>query len=373
MGFLKTLGKITGAIVNPVGTLISAAAPIVGGILGNNSTKNTNKTNMDIASMNNEFNASEAQKARDFQLEMWNKTNDYNDPSAQRERLAAAGLNPALMMNGGSAGQASSSVASPAASSSGNPTIQPYDWSGPAGALSNTILGQIHLSNERENTNANVSNLQGQRALAQAQALKALSEVDWSKMTDETRDYLKQTGKIRAQVGFAREQQELNNMEYQGLLLKAQSVHTFLSADAQTIMNKYLDESQRSDLSMKAAAAFSALASGRASMQSIKKMIADEVETYARVNGQRISNKIASATADDYIKALSTGYELDASYNSARRKYSKDDAANDSWQKYWDAMNAKRGYYSAPWLVGSQVISNTIGAVSNLRRSKTRR
>lgn len=373
MSFWKSLGKIAGAVVDPVGTLISAAAPIVGGILGSNSTKDTNRTNMDIATMNNEFNASEAQKARDFQLEMWNKTNEYNDPSAQRERLASAGLNPALMMNGGSAGQASSSVASPAASSSGNPVMQPYDWSGPAGALSNTILGQVHLSNERENTNANVANLQGQRALAQAQALKALSEVDWSKMTDETRNYLKQTGKIRAQVGFAREQQELNNMEYQGLLLKAQSVHTFLTADAQAIMNKYLDESQRADLSMKAASAFSSFASGQASMQSIKKMIADEVEAYARVNGQRISNKIASATADDYIKALSSGYQLDASYNSARRKYSKDDAANDSWQKYWDAMNAKRGYHSAPWLVGSQVIGNTIGAVSDFRRSGRRK
>lgn len=368
MGFLKTLGKIAGAVVNPVGTLISAAAPIVGGILGSKSTKDTNKTNMNIATMNNEFNASEAQKARDFQLEMWNKTNEYNDPSAQRERLAAAGLNPALMMNGGSAGQASASVASPAASSSGNPTMQPYDWSGPAGALSNTILGQIHLSNERENTNANVSNLQGQRALAQAQALKALSEVDWSKMTDETRDYLKRTGRMRAQVGLAREQQELNNMEYQGLLLKAQSVHTFLSADAQAITNKYLDESQRSDLSMKASAAFSAFASGRASMQSVKKMIADEVETYARVNGQRISNKIAAATADDYIKALSAEYQLGASYNSARRKYSKDDAANDSWQKYWDAMISKRNYHSAPWIVGSQVIGNTLGTVSKMRR-----
>ena len=31
--------------------------------------------------MNNDFNAREAQKARDFQLEMWNKQNEYNSPS----------------------------------------------------------------------------------------------------------------------------------------------------------------------------------------------------------------------------------------------------------------------------------------------------
>ena len=84
--------------------------PVVGDIassIGNAvSTKKANKTNMAINQMNNEFNAAEAEKARQFQLEMFNRTNEYNTASAQRSRLEEAGLNPYLMMNGGSAGTA---------------------------------------------------------------------------------------------------------------------------------------------------------------------------------------------------------------------------------------------------------------------------
>ena len=44
--------------------------------------------------MNNDFNAREAQKARDFQLDMWNRENEYNKASSQRKRLEDAGYNP---------------------------------------------------------------------------------------------------------------------------------------------------------------------------------------------------------------------------------------------------------------------------------------
>lgn len=45
--------------------------------------------------------AKENQKARDFQLEMWNKANEYNLPSAQMVRLQEAGLNPNLVYGQG--------------------------------------------------------------------------------------------------------------------------------------------------------------------------------------------------------------------------------------------------------------------------------
>ena len=40
------------------------------------------------------FNAKEASKNRQFQREMWHSQNAYNDPSAQRDRMLKAGLNP---------------------------------------------------------------------------------------------------------------------------------------------------------------------------------------------------------------------------------------------------------------------------------------
>lgn len=49
-----------------------------------------------------EYGEKQAENAYQRQLEFWNKTNEYNTPSAQRARLEAAGLNPALMYGSGS-------------------------------------------------------------------------------------------------------------------------------------------------------------------------------------------------------------------------------------------------------------------------------
>lgn len=64
----------------------------------------------------------EAEQA--YNTEMFNMTNAYNTPSAQRSRLVAAGLNPFMMMNGGSAGQATSlqSPSAPSASPGSSPS-----------------------------------------------------------------------------------------------------------------------------------------------------------------------------------------------------------------------------------------------------------
>ncbi|WGL30890.1 DNA pilot protein [Dipodfec virus UOA04_Rod_495] len=63
----------------------------------------------------------EAALNRDFQKQMWNASNVYNDPSAQVSRLSAAGLNPALAY-GGSMATASPTSGS-AASAPGAPQV----------------------------------------------------------------------------------------------------------------------------------------------------------------------------------------------------------------------------------------------------------
>ena len=74
--------------------LFGGLGSVVSGAIGAKSTSDTNKTNLKIAQMNNDFNAREAQKARDFQLNMWNRENEYNSASSQRKRLEDAGYNP---------------------------------------------------------------------------------------------------------------------------------------------------------------------------------------------------------------------------------------------------------------------------------------
>jgi hypothetical protein len=74
--------------------LVSGAASLIGNTIG---TVSSNSKNMQINKMNNEFNALEAEKARKYQTEMWNKTNEWNSPKNVRKRLQeAGGEDPAL-------------------------------------------------------------------------------------------------------------------------------------------------------------------------------------------------------------------------------------------------------------------------------------
>ena len=149
--------------------------PIAGGLFGIGSSviqnsqnrqnvRETNQMNYRINQMNNQFNERMAMQQRDFQESMWNKENEYNTASAQRQRLEEAGLNPYMMMNGGSAGIAQSVGTGASASSAGSAVMQPFqaDYSGIQQAIGSVFQSQVQQ--------AQVSQLQGQKNLADAQA-----------------------------------------------------------------------------------------------------------------------------------------------------------------------------------------------------------
>lgn len=62
-----------------------------GGIIGSAITSIANGIS---ARAQRNWSSDEAEKNRDYQTEMWNKTNDYNTPAAQLQRMRDAGLNP---------------------------------------------------------------------------------------------------------------------------------------------------------------------------------------------------------------------------------------------------------------------------------------
>lgn len=168
------------AMTGVVGSAIGAGSSLIGGAA---STAAQNAANKEIAQMNNAFNEKMFDKQvaynkemyqqqlgdqwkfyndskqnawdlvenhQQFQTDMWNKNNEYNSASAQRDRLEAAGLNPYLMMNGGSAGTAQAMSGSAGAAPSGAapsaqgvtpPTATPYsaDYSGITAGLGRAI------------------------------------------------------------------------------------------------------------------------------------------------------------------------------------------------------------------------------------------
>lgn len=96
--------------------IISGAGSLLDGLFGAAGSAKAAKYQLQAARETNQMNYQIAQENNAFNQRMWEKQNAYNSPVEQRRRLEEAGLNPNLMMNGGSAGTA---VTAPTADTSG--------------------------------------------------------------------------------------------------------------------------------------------------------------------------------------------------------------------------------------------------------------
>lgn len=350
---------------------VPIVGPIASAVGGAVSTNKTNKNNMAINQMNNEFNAAEAEKARQFQLDMWNRENEYNTASAQRQRLSDAGLNPYLMMSGGNAGTASSAGSSSPATAAPPLSMQRQDFSG----LTNSLSTALQIANQTKETNATVQNLQSQKSLYDAQANSILSNVDWWRLGPEYKKWSQMTGLARAGLQFQTDRQNLRNMTWSGNLIQAQRLGILLDNKSKTVINKYLDEGQRLQLDLMASQYYDSMASGHLKYQQAKSEITKRIVMLAEARGIRINNDIAEETSEGYIKALNAEYaasydinspfvEGDESYVPASVLKSRMDALNSKWQfdrRYWsEGLNA----------LGT--VGNAIGNVGNLRRPGAR-
>ena len=139
------------------GAIIGGAGSLLGNLFGFGSNSKTNETNLKIAQMNNEFNERMMEKQMLYNTEMWEKQNEYNSAKNQRARLEEAGLNPYMMLNGGSAGTATSAGGVSAATSSGNPTMQAFrpDFSG----VSSAINSALQLRQQKDLNDANINKI----------------------------------------------------------------------------------------------------------------------------------------------------------------------------------------------------------------------
>lgn len=139
------MGKIAGAAIGAAGDVAAAGATASASIVNTNNTnqtnlqiaQQTNQANKEIAQMSNEYNQKMLERQIEQEWDMWNAQNEYNSASSQRQRLEDAGLNPYMMMDGGSAGTASG-MTSPTPQPAVVPqmqgaTMQPADMSGLSG------------------------------------------------------------------------------------------------------------------------------------------------------------------------------------------------------------------------------------------------
>lgn len=345
--------------------LFGGLGTVISGAIGAKSTADTNKTNLKINQMNNDFNAREAQKARDFQLDMWNRENEYNSASSQRKRLEDAGYNP--YMNGAQAGTATGMSGTSAATAAGAASQIPYtpDFQ----SVGVNLASALKMMSEKKQTDIENLNMSD---LLRSQIWQNIGATDWRNASPEARAYNLSQGRKAAELGMASLEENLSNQRWSNNLLVANIANSLLDAEAKTVMNKYLDENQRAELNIKAANYEYLVMSGQMKRQEVNNLIADEILTYAKANGQKISNRIAEETADNLIKATNDTNLYFGDYYTSRGKYVQQDAFHESSTLRSRAGSAAEGYKQAafdtklqPWreaVNSANMIFNGIGS-----------
>lgn len=320
-----------------LGGIIAAGASLAGNAIGASSQNKTNQTSIDINRENNAFNAEQAQIQRNWQEKMWGMNNSYNSPSAMISR----GLNPFVQGSAAMAGSKSPASGGAAASAASAPSLQAFrpDFSDVGTALASMAQARASMLNAEQNA-----------ALTPYRINQILGDTNYRNIGVGQSGYWNaSTGRRSALLDQSKEYQELKNMEFAGRLTSAQESQILLDAQAQQVLNKYLDEQQQADLFIKGQTLANLYAQGALSEAQYKNQMAQAVKTSAETNGIRISNKIAEQTADSLIYAniqanrsrgLSSLWDSKNTNVLKNIEYSKDKALRDYYK--WSSKQKQK-------------------------------
>lgn len=180
-----TMAGLGSAIGSGASSGLSSAASglvtgAVGGLFGGIRAKKQHKRNKEILKLQNQYeidrmnlqadlNKEQADYSQGLQKDMYdytfNKEAEYNDPSAQVERLRTAGLNPALMYGGsGTTGSASGSTGG--AQAAGVAALQPMG---------------LQIALQAEMQKAQIDALNAQTLKTNTETAKTVSEIEKTK------------------------------------------------------------------------------------------------------------------------------------------------------------------------------------------------
>lgn len=272
------------------------------------SANKQNKANFKIAQMNNKFNERMLDKQMAYNKEMyatqlgdqWQFYNDakqnawdmaeYNSAPAARQRLEAAGLNPFMMMNGGSAGTASfgGSGSAPSAQGITPPTASPYsaDYSSLASGISQAAA-DFAQKVDRDKTRAETEGIRIENQFKAARAMAELNEILSRTKNDKERvgiqKFMASIAKDQATSQIAVNNQNIANM-------RAEEKFTILQSLTAAKNLSWMDAQNRMDLAQKAADIKLKLQQGALTKAQAEHEVKKMAETVARTHGQKLSN-----------------------------------------------------------------------------------
>lgn len=301
------------------------------GGMNKKAAKEYNKGQMKIAQMNNDFNAQQASQNRtwqttermaqnDWNLEQWNRENEYNSPAAQRARLEEAGYNP--YMQGLAGNTAGTGVSSAGVSGVGNPSaVQPnqvpaafnMDFSSVGNAINSYYQNQLLANQAKGQGIENVFDMQFGSDFRKSQIANLLGG-QYEFLNPSYRSIRDSAAPIQAITALSQSRQELLALRTHTELTAAQALLTKLEGKGQEIINKFLPAQQQVQIYSHAASLFAQYAQGQLSLATVRNRLAEYNESLARTAGIRIDNKKASQLSDFFVRAMREEYQSNAAY-----------------------------------------------------------
>lgn len=293
------------------GAIIGAGANFLGNLFGKNSQDSANRTNLEIAQMNNEWSERMMDKQAGINLdqwnrevaynnEMWDKTNEYNSMASQKQRMRDAGMNPALLLGGNNVGIAQS-ASSPSSNGVGLPSpsqasVQPFrpDFSG----ATNSILGFMDLKNRTEMNKLQMESVQIENQYkAKMLAAQLADKITDVKNKDAQRMLMKQLHSM--QPTLWQTDINLKNKQAESAVSAAE-----LNFAEKLLKNKELstfDKRMNVGLALQLAQTAQYAATTQLSKQQFRTEVQKTIHEFYKSQGQKISNSTANRMADAVV------------------------------------------------------------------------
>lgn len=276
---------------------ISGGASLLGGILGKNSQSSANKTNLLINRENQKWNEKMMDKQNAWNLAQWNRENEYNSASQQVARFRAAGLNPYLMMQNGSAGSASSVTSAAPGNAGMSNTVSPYDFSSAAAGVSNAVAQHYNNQLMAANVRKAIADAVGQEK--QNTWLDTRLQAEIENIKQNTKSSAVQAAwtkfqKLQGQTMLTGllAQQDLQNQSLAENIVnqRANTLYTEMQSSLAAANLSWLPKLKEAELASLAAQTFAAVQSGKLSMHQGQLAIQNALESAARTQGQKLTN-----------------------------------------------------------------------------------